>query len=378
MKVVIIGNGAAGIAAAEAARKADASSEITIITDEKYPHYSRPRVIEYLAGKADTAAITIKKTDWYEKNKITLTTARVMQLNTGARQAISDSGAIGYDKLIIAAGASSSVPPFDGAGNEGVFTLRTIEDADRIKSAAKNTKNAVAIGAGLLGIEAAYALCSLGIEVTVVEFFDRLLPRQLDGEAAAILKTMLEQKGMKFLLPKKTKKISKETDGLKVDFDDGSSVSGGFIMISAGIKPNIAIYKDAGIECDRAIKVNAFMETNVKDVFACGDCAQFNGINYGIWPAAKEQGTAAGTNAAGGRVEYKGTLMSTKLKAAGIELASMGKIEKEEGTQEKVFRDGANFKKLFIKDGKLAGAILIGDTKEFGKLQGMVGKEWRE
>lgn len=374
MQIIIIGNGAAGIAAAEAVRKADASASITMITDETYAHYSRPRVIDYLAGHADITAITIKKPDWYAKNTIVFKNGRVHKLDTRKKEILTASETFAYDKLIIASGASSSVPPFEGASTQGVFTLRTIEDADRIKESARTQKQAVAIGAGLLGIEAAYALISLGLSVTVVEFFDRLLPRQLDLEASDVLQTMLEKKGLGLKLSKKTKRIVKEGELIKVEFEDGESVSGGFVLISAGIKPNIEIFKEAGIECERAIKVNSRMETNLPGIFACGDCTQFNGMNYGIWPAAVEQGAIAGANAAGENKEYPGTVMSTKLKAAGIELASIGQVAMEEGMETRVTKEGSRFKKLFIKNGLLAGAILIGDTKEFGQLKGMLGK----
>lgn len=376
MKFLIIGNGVAGISAAETIRKNDPKAEIIILNSERYYHYSRPRVIEFLSGTIPLEKITIKDVDFYERNNIRLVMlVNVLKIDTAAKKVLLDGGIEEtYDKLIIAAGANSFLPPVEGSKTEGVFTLRTIDDAKAIIDYAKGKKEAVLIGGGLLGIEAAVSLIALGLNVTVVEFFDRLLPRQLDKEAAAILQSMLEQKKIKFLLPKQSSSIIKEGAGLKVNFKDNTSVTGDLVLFSAGIRPNLKIIEGSGIAADKGIKVNNFMETNVPGVYAAGDIAEFKGAVYGIWPAGREQGIIAGLNAAAKTTRYNGSVLSTKLKVAGIELGSLGNIEAGPGTEVYTDKGPGVFKRVFIKDGKLAGAIMLGDSGNYQKYQAMMLK----
>ncbi len=376
MKIIIIGNGAAGIAAAEAVRKKDADAEIIMLNSERYYHYSRPRVIEFLAGKVSLEQITIKNSEFYEKNRIRLVMLVKVEKIDPAKKTVYLEGGIDetYDKLIIAAGAYSFLPPVEGSDSEGVFTLRTIDDAKAIIEYAKDKNEAVLVGGGLLGIEAAISLTALGLKTTVVEVFDRLLPRQLDAECAAHLQKLLEEKSLNFLLPRQSASIVKDGAGLKLNFKDGSYVSAGLILFSAGIRCSMKLAEGSGLAMDKGIKVNNYMETNIPDIYACGDIAEYNGMVYGIWPAAREQGTAAGLNAAGEKTEYKGSVLSTKLKVAGIDLASLGNIEAGAGVEAFVKKEGSAIKKIFIKDGKISGAILLGETSKYQALQELMKK----
>ena len=372
MRVVIIGNGAAGATAAEEIRKADGSCEITVISDESYPYYSRPRVIEFLTGKVAEEKIFIRKSEWYAENKIELLLSTVVEkIDTEAKQVKAGGVLINYDKLIIAAGAYSFAPPFPGAKDKGVFTLRTIDDAKNIMQYAKGRKKAVVIGGGLLGIEAANSLKEHGLNVTIVEVFDRLLPRQLDAETAAILKGKLESMGLSFILNKQTAAIEDAEGGKKVKFADDSFEETDMVLLSAGIRSNLKIIENTPVEKMLGIKIDGFGRTNIDSVYACGDIAEFNGRVYGIWPAAREQAIAAASHITGGSAEYKGTVMSVKLKVAGIELASMGVVSGE-GTEAEIKKENENFKKIFIRDNKVAGAILIGNTKDYAKIQKMI------
>lgn len=374
MKIIIIGNGIAGISAAEAIRGRDKNFEIVMYTDERHYHYSRPRVIEYLSGKVDVNTIIIKKEEFYKQNNIKLNlNSKIISIDTQNKKIIlSDGRQDNFDRLIIAAGAYSFLPPVDGADTEGVFTLRTIDDADKIVSFSRGKNKALVIGGGLLGIEAAMSLKTLGLDVAIVEVFDRLLPRQLDKDSAKILQAMLEEKGLKFLLPKQTSSIEKNNDLLKINFKDNTSAIADLTLFSAGIRCNLKIIEGSGIEFGMGIKVNEYMRTNIPDIFAAGDIAEYHGVVYGIWPAAKEQGTAAGINATGEKTEYKGSVLSTKLKVVGIELASIGSIEHGEGIQIHTKQDKGIFKRVFVKDSKLVGAILLGDTSQYSKLQDII------
>ena len=375
MKILIIGNGAAGVAAAEAIKQRKPDYKITILTDEPYLHYSRPRVIEFLGGKINDEQLVIKKQEWYDSNNIELrTNVKVSILHAAAKEVTLLGGEkISADKIVIAAGAHSFIPPFEGHDLEGVSGLRTIDDAKRLISAARGKPSAVAIGGGLLGIEAAISLVSLGLKITVVEFFQRLLPRQLDSDGAAILKKLLEAKGLEFRLGEETKSVAASEGGLRVEFKSGGSTQGAIVLVSAGVRPNTAFLKDSGIEINKGVKVNEKMETSAEGIYACGDIAEHNGALYGIWPAAREQGTAAGLAIAGEEAQYKGSVMSTKLKVAGIEVASIGRIE--EGPGDEITKDSKEniYKKVIRKEGKIAGAILLGDTSEFNALKKEAG-----
>lgn len=376
MKYLIIGNGIAGVSAAEAIRKNDASGEITILNSERYYHYSRPRVIEFLSGKTALEKITIKDVDFYEKNRISLVMlVNVVKIDPAAKKVVMEGGIEkDYDRLIIAAGAHSFVPPVKGAGQEGVFTLRTIDDAKAIMEYAAGKKTAVVIGGGLLGIEAANSLMALGLKVTIVEVFDRLLPRQLDKDSAGVLQSMLEEKGLSFLLPRQAVSITRDGEGLKINFKDNTSVTGGMVLFSSGIRPNTGIISGAGISAGRGITVNDFMETNVPGIYAAGDIIEHNGRMYGLWPPAREQGNAAGLNAAGIRAEYTDSVISARTKTAGIELASLGSIEAGPGTGVYTEKGGRNFYRAFVSAGKITGAIMIGDLSGYRRIEAKMKK----
>lgn len=371
MKYIIIGNGAAGMAAAEAIRDKDPEGEVVIYTNEDRYNYSRPRIIEYLNGTFPGEKLTIRGKEFYEKKNLRLVKpASIEVIDPPARAVSLRGGALDhFDRLIIATGASAFRPPIEGADLDSVFTLRTIDDADRILARCAGGKEVVVIGGGLLGIEMAANLAKAGMKTTIVEMFDRLLPRQLDAEAASVLQTMLEKRGLRFLLGKQTSAIRKKGEVSALIFRDGSSIEADIIIFSAGIVSNVELARGAGILCDRGIVVDEHMETNIPGIFAAGDAAQFRGRVYGLWPVAREQGGVAGRNAAGEEATYSGSPVSVKLKVSGIELVSLGSIEAGEGVSVVTKRGDERFKRLFLKEGRLAGAILIGDVSGFAGLQ---------
>ena len=377
MDYIIIGNGVAGTEAAKAIRQRDPSAEIKIFTQDHYPFYSRPRLPELLAREVGVEEIFVHNCEWYHKNKIQLyLNCTVKNIDTKNQKiTLADKSNFTYNKLLLALGSSSVLPPIEGINTiEGVFTLRSVEDVLTITKRAALSKTVTLIGGGLLGLESGNGLGKLGLSVTVVEFFDRLLPRQLDGEGSVILQKQMEDIGLKFFLGAQSKSIKNSGSTKILELKDGRVIESNFILVSAGIKPNITLAQETGISVNKGILANDRMETNITHIYAAGDVAEHKGRIYGIWPAAQRQGVIAGSNMAGGNEMYMGTVPSTSLKVAGIHLTSMGDILTEDKTVEqvKVKNSSKNtYKKLFIKDGKLVGAIFLGDTKnayEMGQL----------
>lgn len=377
MEYIIIGNGVAGTEAAKNIRKRDSATEIKIFTNEYFPFYSRIMLPMLLAKEITREEIYVYKTEWYWKNKIQLYLNCMVKDIDYKNQTITlnDASHFAYNKLLFATGSSGNLPPVEGINTtEGVFTLRTIEDVMTITKRAAESKTVTLIGGGLLGLEAGNSLSKLGLSVTIVEIFDRLLPRQLDAEGAALLQKQMEERGLTFLLSAKSKSIKDEGCTKILELNNGKTIEGNFIVVSAGIKPNIGLAKTIGISVKNGILVNDHMETNIPNIYAAGDIAEHKNRIYGIWPAAQRQGVVAGINMAGGNEVYTGTVQSTTLKIAGISLTSMGNILTEDKTVEhiKVKDPGKNiYKKLFIKEGKILGAIFLGDVKnalDIGKL----------
>lgn len=381
MKYIIIGNGVAGTEAAKNIRQRELLSEILIFTQDHYPFYSRPRIPELLAREVTVEKIFIHPIEWYYKNKIYLyINCTVKQVDPkNQKMTLTDGSAFSYDKLLLATGSTSALPPIDEINtSRGVFTLRTVEDVINISRSIAGSKTFTLIGGGLLGIEAGNALRKLGLSVTVVEFLDRLLPRQLDGEGSAMLQKQMESMGLKFILGAQSKAIKDEGSVRKLSLNDGRIIESDFILVSAGIKPNTTLAREAGISVNKGILVNDRMETNIPDIYAAGDVAEHKGRIYGIWPASQRQGVIAGINMSGGNENYLGTVPSTTLKVAGIHLTSMGDISGEDKTVEhiKVKETDKNiYKKLFIKDGKIIGAIFLGDKKNVSEIEQLMQRK---
>ncbi len=369
---MIIGSGVAGTTAAVNIRKLDDSGEITVLSDEKIPFYSRIRLIEYLAKEADREDIIIHRNDWYEKNNIQLLLdTSVAGIDSDRRQIITSSGArLEYDRLLIASGGVSFVPPIPGSEKGGVFTLRTVRDADEIISYAEGKKKVILIGGGVLGLEAGNSLRKTGHEVTVVEFFPRLLPRQMDPAGAEILKTQMESMGFAFYLGASTKEIPGDDRASGIVLEDGTNIEGDVIIISAGVRPRAGLAKNVGLTINKGVAVNDRMESEIKDIYAAGDLIEHRDRFYGIWPAAEEQGRVAGINMAGGDALYEGTTMSNVLKVVGIDLAAAGDIDADGKCDTIVYKDSEKFiyKKLVLKDNIISGCILFGDISGYRKI----------
>lgn len=367
---LIIGNGVAGNTAAENIRKNDSSGKITIVTDEDLSFYYRIRLNEYIGGDIGQDALMAKKASWYSDNNIDL---RLNTKITGAdpdkKQVITNDGeTISYDRLLVATGSHSFIPPINGSETPGVFAVRDIRDARRIMDHVKNIKDVVVIGGGLLGLESGNAFRKMGKNVSVVEFFPRLLPRQLDVDGAKRLQTIMEGMGFTFRLGAITAAIEGGDTAGAVRLEGGETLPAQMVVISAGVRPNMELAAPLGLECDKGIKIDGHLLTNRPDIYAAGDVTEFNGMPYGIWPAAMDQGKIAGLNMAGVETTYAGTTMANTLKVVGIDLASAGDIDAENKYESIPLSDEGTYKKIVMDNNRIIGCIMLGETKAFNKI----------
>jgi nitrite reductase (NADH) large subunit len=374
MKYVIIGNGVAGTTAAEKIRELDTTGEVTIISDEEMPFYSRIRLIEYIAGTIEPEKLVIKKEEWYKDHNIELLLGDpAVDINLESKVVTTKSDKkISFDKLLLATGANAFKPPIPGADKTGVFTLRRFSDAEKIIEFAKGEmKNVVLIGGGVLGLEVANALRSKDKNITVIEALPRLLPRQMDAVGSEVLKKQLESLGFKFHIGRMTKEItgSEKVSGLILD--DETIIECDMVVISAGIRSELTLAEHLGLKIDRGVIVDDNLNPGVPDIYCAGDLINHRGRGYGIWPASQQQGIVAGSNMAGENIQYTGTTMSNTLKVIGIDLVSIGNIDADGKFDSIVMKDSEKFlyKKLVFENNIMVGAILYGDKTGWIKIQ---------
>lgn len=361
MKYLIIGNGVAGTEAAMAIRKTDAQGDITIISASKRLFYYRPKLIDYIADETTVEKFTLYKEDHYAKNRITnILGTRIVSVDAAGKRVIDAEGKpYEYDRLLLATGADPVKPPIEGASLEGVFTLRGVDDADRITRHCAQQGDIVVIGGGLLGLETANSLRRFAKKITVVEYFGWLLPRQLDREGGDLLRAMLEKKGLSFALADSVSAIRGDGRVESVTLKSGREVRAGAVIISAGIRGRNDLALSAGAAINKGIVVDDTMRTSVADIYAAGDPVEHNGCLYGIWPAARDQGRTAGLNMAGAQTPYSKTLMANMLKITGIDLYSAGDFNKDDA-ERYTCTAGDSYKKYLHAD-KPVGAIILGD-----------------
>jgi nitrite reductase (NADH) large subunit len=379
--VVIVGNGVAGVTAARAIKENNPEIQVSVFTDETSQYYPRPRLYDVLSGNANSSDIVVFSEQFYEKAGILVhLNKKVTRVDTKRKElTINDKTNVSYDKLLLANGAHCFVPPITGAEKNGVFTLRTMEDALAINEAAKKTKRAIVVGGGLLGLEFASSLNKLGQQVTVVELFSRLLPRQLDNDGAAILKKRVESRGVNIVLGAKTVEVLGHTKVSGIMLDSGETIHGDIVLFSAGIRSNIELALEAGLKTNRGVVVDNQLRTSAEDVYAMGDVAEFEGNVYGIIPAAMEQARIAATNITKEeQQEYNGTVPSNTLKVMDIELTSIGIINPENSKLEEIKETNQQkgiYKKLVLDQGKIVGAILLGDKKPVTSIKRLITQE---
>ena len=370
-KLVLIGNGMAGVRTVEELLKlAPDLYDITVFGAEPHPNYNRILLTPVLAGEQTLDEIVLNSWDWYTDNHITLHTGKkVIEVDRVRRIVRAEDGTVEpYDRLLMATGSNPFMLPVPGRDLQGVLAYRDIADTEAMIELATHYKKAVVIGGGLLGLEAANGLMKRGMEVSVVHVMPWLMERQLDDVAGKLLQKSLEQRGLKFLLGAQTQELVGDAEGRvrSIKFKDGSELATDLVVMAVGIRPNTALAESARLFCNKGIVVNDTMQT-VTDarIYSVGECAAHRGIAYGLVAPLFEQAKVAANHLAQfGIGRYTGSLTSTKLKVTGIDLFSAGDFMGGDGTEEIVMSDpfGGVYKKLVIKDDKLVGACLYGDT----------------
>jgi nitrite reductase (NADH) large subunit len=373
-KLVMIGNGMAGVSFLEQLLKLNPNRyDITVIGAEPHPNYNRIMLSSVLAGDASMQDIILNDWDWYRDNSIMLHAGQTAEsIDTQKQTVKTDKGiVVSYDELVIATGSLPFMLPLPGADKEGVIAFRDIKDCESMIEASKKYRKAVVIGGGLLGLEAARGLVNLKMEVSVVHIFNNLMERQLDPTASRLLQTELESQGMNFLLEKQSDSIigKKRVAGLK--FKDGTHVDADLVVMAVGIKPNVQLAKDSGIEVNRGIVVNDYLQTSIPNIYSVGECAEHRGIAYGLVAPLYEQGAILAKKLAGVDSDgYQGSVVSTKLKVSGVNVFSAGRFTDEPGTKALRVQDDllGVYKKVVFENGKVVGAVLFGDTADGSRL----------
>lgn len=374
LKLVMIGNGMAGVRTLEELHKiAPDIYDITVFGAEAYANYNRILLSPVLAGEQTIKDIMLNDVDWYAEHGIMLHLGKkIVKIDRVRREVVADDGTVAqYDRLLLATGSNPFMLPIPGKDLDGVISYRDIQDTNAMIAAAQVHKQAIVIGGGLLGLEAANGLKLRGMEVTVVHLPATLMERQLDEAAGRMLQKSLEDRGLSFLLGKNSQEIIGDEDGGKhgrvkaLRFTDGSEVPAQLIVMAVGIRPNTQLAEESGIYCNRGIVVSDTMQTYDPRIYAVGECVNHRGTAYGLVAPLFEMAKVCANHLANyGIGRYQGSVTSTKLKVTGIDLFSAGEFMGGEGTEEILLSDpiGGVYKKLVLKDDKLVGACLYGDT----------------
>ena len=383
-KYVLLGNSAAAIAAAEAIRANDKKGTIAIVSAEDSYAYSPALTTYYISGNIAAERVFYRKKDFYDSLKIkTFLGKPAVSLNKKNKTVELDNNEkISYEKLLIATGGAPKKPDIKGAGLKGVFTLRTMDDAEKIKERAAEAKNAVVLGGGLVGLRAAYALHQRGLKITVVVGSKNILSQNMDEKAAAIMQNWLKEKHFNILTETNVAAIEGKTEVKSVKLGDGSKIEAEMVIIGKGVAPNASFAKEAGLEVDRGIVVNDEQLTNDANIYAAGDVAQGydkllkKKVVNAIWPVAVDQGRVAGSNMAGAKAKYNGSFAMNSVDFFGLTAQSMGITRPNNPKDYEIIvksEPAKNiYRKLVLKDDVLVGAVLIGDVDRAGILTSLI------
>jgi NAD(P)H-nitrite reductase large subunit len=383
---VIIGNSAAAIGAVEAIRKSGNQEPILLISDEPYAAYSRPLISELLAGLVTKDRMYYRPEDFYARHQVeTMLGSRVKQIDTNKQTVILEGGKkIPYHQLLIATGSSPIQPPIKGADLPGIFTFMRWQEAEALLEAAPRARKALVIGGGLIGLKAAEALHHIGLEVTVVDLADRLLPAAADRTAADLIEKHLRAKGLRIITSTTVKAITGDKGGVKgAKLSSGETLACDLVIIAVGVKPNTQIVEGSAIKANRGILVDRQMRTNLPNIYAAGDVAEGYDLVMGenrllpLWPVAYRQGAIAGSNMAGVEKTYEGLFAMNAMELFGLPLISMGRLEApaENGFEELLRSDDLGYRKIILQDDKIVGAIFLKAIDRAGIIAGLIKEQ---
>ncbi|MGE8024172.1 nitrite reductase large subunit NirB [Staphylococcus pasteuri] len=379
-KLVIIGNGMAGLRTIEEIlERDDERFDITIIGKEPYPNYNRIMLSNILQNKMSVEETIMNSYDWYDEHNIQLiNNDPAIKIDRNNQKVMTESGIeVDYDQCIFATGSKAFVLPIQGSDFPSVIGWRTIDDTKRMMEIAKSKKHAIVIGGGLLGLECARGLLDQGMEVTVIHLAEWLMEMQLDAKAGQMLKADLEKQGMNFELQANTKEILGEEDVEAVRLADGRVLEADLVVMAVGIRPYTELAKQSDLEVNRGIVVNDMMQTSDPNIYAVGECAEHQGKVYGLVAPLYEQGKVLADYLTDNDTEgYKGSTTFTSLKVSGCDLYSAGQIvESPEIKGIEIFNSvDNNYKKVFLKDGEVVGAVLYGNTDDGSRFYNMMKK----
>jgi len=368
MRAIIIGNGLTGTMAAKTLRELDAAVDIEVFAEEKYAYYPRPNLVEYIAGNLAQDRVFAFPSGWAELQRIKIRAGQPVKLVDPVGRTVETEGGekLGFDVLLLASGSRTFLPPFKGVEKKGVFTLKTLDDADAILEYLKDHPLICVVGGGLLGLEIARAVRTRGAEVEVVEVFDRLLPRQLDARAAAILKSQIEKLGVRVRLATTTEEILGGAEARGLRYKGGGATAADMVIIAAGVRPDLSLATKAGLTVEKGVVVDDLLRTSNSRIFAAGDLAQHRGRVYGIIPAAFDQARTVAMNMLDLDKKYEGTVPANTLKVAGLSVTSVGEALAEGDEFEVLVEERPEegiYKKVVLQKDHLVGAIWLGTRK---------------
>jgi nitrite reductase (NADH) large subunit len=367
--LVIVGNGmAAARLVDELVKNTLGRYAIAVIGDEPRLAYNRVLLSSVLAGETASHDIELKPAAWWRDRGVTLKYGCVAtEVDVGRRELkIAGDESIEFSRLVLATGSTPLRLNMPGADLLGVHTFRDTRDVDLLLALAARKRPVVVIGGGLLGLEAAYGLAKAGTPVTLLHLMDRLMERQLDAPAAGLLRSLVERKGIEVVLNASTTRVHGTTRVEGVELADGRRIEADAVIFAAGIRPNVGLAKEAGIAVGRGVVVDDHLQTSAPDIFALGECAEHRGICYGLVEPAYEQARVLAQHLAGKAAAYQGSVVATNLKVSGVSVFSAGDFVGTEGSEAILLSDvrRGTYKKLVVADGRLTGAVLIGETTD--------------
>jgi len=383
VKIVIIGGGIAAVTAAEAARAKNKKASVVIVSEEAELPYNRPMLTKKPESVKESNPFPIYTESFYQEKNIELFRGRkVASVDKAEKKVVCTDGAeFFYDKLIFATGASCFVPPFKGVEKSGVIAIRSVADARKLAEYLNAAESAVVIGGGVLGLEAAWSIAGKVKKIAVLEVANKLFAGKISAQTSDALQEKVEAKGIDIITEAQTAEILGEDRVSGVLLADGREYPAQVVIVSTGVRANVALAESIGIKCERGIVVNGRMETSEADIYACGDCAVFEGINFALWEEALEQAKVAGVNAAGGEAAYALLNPAIIMNAFDTSLFVFGATEKEGCTTvaKTVDQNGVpTLKTYYLREGKLCGITSLGDIIDISNMREIVEKKAQE